>query len=252
MDLGLAGKKAMVTGGSRGIGLAIAQTLIDEGATVAICARGEEGVNAAVAQLGANALGSAVDVADIDGYTTWLTQTAEELGGLDIFVGNIALAGGESDDEIWRTSYEVDLMHCVRGCRTLLPTLAESECGSVVLVSSVSSIMSELPPEEMSYAAMKAALVSYGSQLSQAAAADGTRVNMVSPGPVFFEGGVWDQVKAEDPEMFEFASGLPALGRMGTPDEIARTVTFLASPASSFTTGANLRIDGGTVKSVQH
>ena len=99
---------------------------------------------------------------------------------------------------------------------------------------------------------MKAALVAYGSQLAQTAAAAGVRVNMVSPGPVFFEGGVWEDIREADPELFEFASGLPALGRMGTPDEIARTITFLASPASSFTTGANVRVDGGTIKTAQH
>lgn len=152
----------------------------------------------------------------------------------------------EADEEtLWKAAFDVDLMHCVRDCRAAIPALADSDAGSIVLISSVSSVLTELPPQEGPYGAMKAAMLSYAGQLAHSAAADGVRVNAVSPGPVSFEGGVWDHVKQHDPDTYEFVLGLPALGRMGTPEEIDRTVVFLASPASSFTTGATVRVDGG-------
>lgn len=251
MDLGLQGAKAIVTGGTRGIGLATARLLIDEGATVATCARSADGVATAVAELGDAAWGEAVDVADADSYADWIGRAIDHMGGLDVFIGNVAFTPDADAEARWKAAYDVDLMHCVRGCDAAMPALADSNQGAVVLVSSVSSVMAELPPEELAYGAMKAALVSYGAQLAQTAAADGVRVNTVSPGPVFFEGGVWDEIRQGDPELYEYALGLPALGRMGDPDEIARTIAFLASPASSFTTGSNIRVDGGTLKHAQ-
>jgi len=250
VDLGLTGKRAIITGGTRGIGLEIARSLIAEGASVAVCARGADGVASAVAELGDKAWGAAVDVADAQAYEAWINEAIDQLGGLDIFVGNVAYTPDADAEARWKAAFDVDLMHCVRGCTAATPALAQSDAGAIVLISSVSNIMGELPAEETAYAAMKAALVSYATQLAHAVAPDGTRVNTVSPGPVFFEGGVWDEIKSADPEFFEFAQGLPALGRLGTPEEVANTVTFLASPASSFTTGANFRIDGGTIKTV--
>jgi len=251
MDLGLTGKRAIVTGGTRGIGRAIAQLLIEEGATVSICARSADSVATAIAELGPNASGDAVDVSDRNAYVDWINRTVEQHGGLDIFIGNVALMGGGDAEELWRTSFEVDLMHCVRGCTAALPALADSDAGAIVLISSVSSVMTQLSDEERAYGSLKAALTSFGGQLAQAVADQGIRVNTVAPGPVFFPGGIWDEIQQSDPATHEHVRQLTALGRLATPEEIARTVVFLASPASSYTTGATFRVDGGIVKTVQ-
>ncbi len=248
MDLGLAGKRAIVTGATRGIGLAIARQLVAEGASVAICSRSQEAVDAAVTELGSSAWGEACDVGQDESYRAWLTRAIDRLGGLDVFVGNVALSPGGDTEAQWRAAFEIDLMHCVRGAGQVMPALSDSGAGSIVFVSSTSNVMTQIPPEEAAYGAMKAAMVSLTGQLAEAGGPEGVRVNCVSPGPVYFEGGIWDEIKAEDPDMFGFVEGLPALGRMGTPEEIARTVAFLASPAASFTTGANVRVDGGIVK----
>ena len=240
-------RKRAITGGSRGIGLAIAKTLIDEGATVAVCARSADGVASAVAELGEAAWGEPVDVADPSAYATFLRSAIDHLGGLDIFIGNVAFTPDADAEARWKAAFDIDLMHCVRGCDTTMHALIESDAGAIVLISSVSNVMVELPPEEQAYGAMKAALVSL--RLAQSAAADGVRANVVSPGPVFFEGGVWDQIKSADPEFFDFSrpscarahgharGGSP---RRGLPRE----------PGVGFTTGANLRADGGTLKTV--
>ena len=253
MDLHLPGRKAIITGGSRGIGLAIASHLAAEKVDVAICARNQEQIDVAVGQLaaqGVRAFGGSVDVSDADTYRAWLASAIAELGGLDIFVANVALPAQGGGDASWYTPFDIDLMHAVRGLEAVEGALAASDAGSVVLISSVSANLNEVEPGGEAYGALKAAMVSYMSQKAQHLGPQGTRVNAVSPGPIYFEGGFWAEVEEEDPETFAFVSELAALGRMGTDVEVARLVTFLASPAAGYITGANVRIDGGAVKSV--
>jgi len=255
MDLGLSGKRAIVTGGSRGIGRTICLELAAEGVDVATCARGADALQRAVADiesLGVRAFGDTVDVADPDAYGAWLASAIERLGGLDIFVASAVRSVSELGNDPWKASFDVDLMHTVRGLDAVEDALADGEAGSAVLMSSVAAMLSELPPTEEAYGALKAALLSYASQKAQQLGPRGVRVNAVSPALIYFEGGYWHRIEHDDPEMFDHVMGLPALGRMGTPEEVARVVVFLASPAAAYVTGANVRIDGGTVKTVDY
>ena len=248
MDLGLNGRKALVTAATRGIGLAIAQTLADQGCDVAVCARGAEGLEATKKDLearGVKAFTQVVDVADGDALKGFVAEAAEALGGLDIFVSN-ASAGGGPGEGGWQPAFDVDVMGAVRGIGAATPFLAESDAGSVILISSTAAL--EYLGIPQAYNSMKAALISHASDMSQALAPQGIRVNVVSPGPIYFEGGNWEMIKQAMPAMYEGALAQCAIGRMGTPEEVARTVVFLASPAASLVTGANLVVDGGFTK----
>ena len=254
MDLALDGNRALVTGATKGIGRAIAMAFADEGASVAICARNATEVAETVAELetrGVKATGEAVDVAEAGPYRDWIERAVTELGGLDVFVPNVsALVRGWSD-ESWQTLFETDLLHTVRGAEALRPHLARSGEGSIVLISSVSANVVGSGGGE-SYGAIKAALISVASQLANELGPEGIRVNTVSPGPIDFPGGFWDQLRVSDPDRYALARDGTAVGRHGTPEEVARAVVFLASPAASYITGANLRVDGGAMPAVSY
>ena len=252
MDLGLSGKKAIVTGSTRGIGRAIANLLADEGADLAICSRNQEEVDASIAELSAKGVkvtGAVVDVADKESYQAWIASAGEELGGIDIFVPNVSAGGGNMSEEGWQACFNVDLMGTTRGVEAAMPFLEKSDAASIVIISSTAGVETFMGPQP--YNAIKGALVIHGKQLSQALAPAGIRVNCVSPGPIFIEGGAWEYIKENMSELYESTLAAIPQGRMGSAEEIANTVAFLASPASSLITGVNLVADGGFTKRVQ-
>ena len=214
--------------------LAIAERLAVEGVKVAVCARDDEAVNetvAAITDAGGSAIGSSCNVKDADAYAGWLEATAKELGGVDIFVPNVSGGGGMDSEKNWWRNFEIDVLHTVRGCEALLPALKESGDGAVVIIGSTNAV--EFFGGPMAYNAMKAALINYGSQLSQFVRAEGVRVNSVSPGPIYFEGGAWEMIKGTMPKFYESTVRKIPAGRMGTPEEVANVVAFLSSPAVS-------------------
>jgi NAD(P)-dependent dehydrogenase (short-subunit alcohol dehydrogenase family) len=254
MDLHLAGKKALVTGGTRGIGNAIARGLIAEGCDVAICARDAKAVAAearALSQSGRRAFGQAVDVRDREALTGWIEASARQLGGIDILVANAsALADGVTPDA-FRAAFEIDLMHTVNAAEAAIPHLKRSKAGAVVAIASISG-SEDYGYESSSYGSLKAALLFYVKSLARHLAPFGVRANVVSPGTTYFKGGFWHKVEQEQPEVFAGTIKENPLGRMATPEEIANMVVFAASPAASFVTGANLVVDGSLTKRIQN
>jgi 3-oxoacyl-[acyl-carrier protein] reductase len=253
MDLGLKGLRAIVTGGSKGIGRRCADILADEGADVAICARNQGEVDAAKAALrakGVTAFGQAVDVADKAALEGWIAASAEALGGIDIVVANVSALAVTDDEDAWKKQFEVDMLHSVRTVNAAMPHLEASKHPSIVLISSVSG--REIDFTGPAYGAFKAALIHYAHGLAHKLAGKMIRVNSVSPGNTYFDGGIWQWIEHNNPELFQTALSLNPTGRMATAEEVARGVVFLASPASSFTTGTNLVIDGALTKGVQY
>ncbi len=248
MDLQLSGKTVVITGASRGIGRSIAELFADEGANVAICARNAEQVAAAVQDLegrGVKAFGQAVDIADGAALKTFISASAEALGGIDVLVSNAsALVQGNGEDA-WKAMFDIDVMGAVRTFEAAKPFLLKAAeangDAAFVITSSISAAETDNPN---SYGAMKAALIHYAKGVARENASKKVRCNVVSPGTVFFEGGVWGNVKAGMPAFFEQMIQRNPTGRMATPEEIAAATVFLASPVSGFTTGINLVVDG--------
>ena len=246
------GLKALVTGGTKGIGRAIAETLAAEGCDVAICARNAEDVAATVAALaatGVKATGAAVDVSDGPALKAWVAEAAAALGGLDIIVANVSALAISNDEEGWAKGFSTDMMGTVRLVDAAMPSLLASKAGAIVTISSVSG--REIDFAAGPYGVFKAAIVHYTQGLANQLAAQGVRANTVSPGNTYFEGGVWNQIKDGNPALYKMALDLNPTGRMGTPQEMANAAVFLASPAASFITGANLVVDGALTRGVQ-
>ena len=251
MDLGLKGKKAVVTGGSKGIGRAIAEGFAAEGADVSICARNAQDVAATVASLkakGVKAFGHTLDVADGPALKTWIEATAGELGGIDALVCNVsALAVGDTA-ESWEKSFKTDMMHTVNAVAAAVPFLEKSRSPSITLISSVSGF--EVDFAAGSYGAIKAALIHYAKGLSRQLVGKGIRVNCVSPGNTYFEGGIWQNIEKNLPDLFASTLKVNPTGKFGTAEEVANGVVFLSSPMASRISGTNLVIDGALTVAV--
>jgi 3-oxoacyl-[acyl-carrier protein] reductase len=251
MDLQLTGKVALVTGGTKGIGRAVVEALVDEGARVGFCARTPADVERAEAELrarGADVAGTVLDVRDGAALQRWVAQAAERFGGIDVVVANVSAIAAGPEEENWRAMFEVDVLHTKRLVDAALPHL-EAAKGSIVAVSSVSG--REVDVFKEAYGVMKAAVIHYISGLAFDLAPKGVRANVVSPGNVYFEGGVWQSIERNNPELFEASVALNPTGRMGTPEETAYAVVMLASPRASRISGTNLVVDGALTRGVQ-
>ncbi len=249
MDLHLKGKNAVILGGTRGIGRAIADTLAAEGANVALCARNADQVKDAVAALkdkGVKATGASVDIMDGAALKTWIAAAGGELGGIDILISNAGAMAQGGDPASWEQNFKLDVLGMVNAfdaAKPFLETAAERHGdASFTIISSVSAAESDGPS---SYGPIKATLIHYAKGLARHYAKKHIRANVVSPGTVYFEGGVWNMIEKNMPAVYKGAMERNPTGRMATPQEIAAATVFLASPLSAFTTGINMVVDGG-------
>ena len=253
MDLQLKGKRALVTGGSRGIGRAIAETFAEEGASVALCARGSETLEEVASGLrerGVSVYTEAFDVTDSDALTGFVDHAAQELGGLDIVVSNTSASANKGPEQ-WQIGLDGDLVPLVRLIEAAVPHLERAGGGAIVSISSTNAFDTARPASPNAYSAMKAAVLHHAAAQARALAPKGIRVNTVSPGPIEFPGGDWEKIREGRREVYDEVLGKIPVGRYGRPEDIAAAVAFLASPRSGFTNGVNMVVDGGIVTRVQ-
>jgi 3-oxoacyl-[acyl-carrier protein] reductase len=249
LDLQLTGKTALVTGGTKGIGRAVVEGLAAEGVRVAFCARNPAEVEKAAAEIAGDVAGTALDVRDGAALASWVADSAERFGGIDVVVANVSALAAAPGEDNWYSSFEVDLLHTVRLVEAVMPHLERSTAASIIGISSVSG--REVDFASGPYGTMKGAIVHYISGLAFHLAEKGIRANVVSPGNTYFEGGFWQNIEKGNPELFGNALGLNPTGRMGTPEEAAYAVVMLASPRASRISGTNLVVDGALTRGVQ-
>ena len=244
MKIELSGKRAVITGGSRGIGRAIALACAEAGAAVSFCARGGLApVRDEIAAHGVAAHAQACDIADPAALDRYIAAAAAALGGIDILVCNASGFGTSNDEAGWQKSIDVDLLGTVRAIRAALPHLEQSESGSIIIISSISGLgaSARTPP----YGAVKAALIEYTQSEAALLAKQGIRVNCIAPGSIEFPGGTWERAKTQNPPLYNAIQRSIPFGRLGHPEEVARVAAFLASPLAGWVTGQTIAVDGG-------
>jgi 3-oxoacyl-[acyl-carrier protein] reductase len=257
MDLALTDKVAIVTGSSRGLGLASARALVAEGCRVCLCARGEERLAEAAVEVEAAAkrpkmiCAVQADVSTEAGIDLVITRTLETFGGLDILVNNVGRAGGgdllATTDAEWQAAFDETLFPAIRASRLAVPHLKQRGGGAIIMIA---SIYGRESGGRMTYNAVKAAEISLAKSMAQQLAPAGIRVNSVAPGSILFPGGSWHQRQQADPQgIAEFVKRELPFGRFGRPDEIGNVVAFLASPRASWISGASIVVDGAQSRS---
>jgi 3-oxoacyl-[acyl-carrier protein] reductase len=256
MDLKLKGKRALVTGGTRGMGRAIAETLAGEGCNLSICARKEKEIAVAVESLkakGITACGAVVDVTKDGDVKDWVAKSAEQLGGLDIVVSNVGAMDLGTGRASWEKNFNLDVMglvNLIEAGETFLEAAAQ-EHGDAAIVT-ISSTAAAAITNAQSYGAVKAALIHYIKGLAKDFAPRKIRANTVAPGMVYFEGGVWNRIGKENPEAYKAALARNPMGRMAVPQDVANAVVFLTSPCASFVSGINMIVDGAMTDRVNY
>jgi 3-oxoacyl-[acyl-carrier protein] reductase len=254
MDLQLKGKNAVILGGTRGIGRAIAERLALEGANVAICARDRTQVAetvAALSAMGVKATGASVDIMDGAALKGWISDAGTELGGIDLLVSNAGAMAQGGDPASWEQNFKLDVLGMVNAFDAAKPFLkkaaAETGDASFVIIASISAAETD---NASSYGPIKAALIHFAKGLARQYASQHIRANVVSPGTVYFKGGVWNTIETNMPELFATSMARNPMGRMATPEDIANAAVFLSSPLSSFTSGINMVVDGALSRRV--
>lgn len=246
MKIDLAGNRAIVAGGSRGIGRAIALAFAEVGAAVSICARGAEALAATRAEIagrGVAAHAATCDLADGAAVARYIAAAAEVLGGIDILVNNASGFGSSDDEAGWGKSLSVDLMATVRATQAATPFLERSAAGAILNISSTSAFHPSV--RTTPYGVAKAAVIQYTRNRAAALAPQRIRVNCIAPGSIEFPGGSWERRKTDNPQLYNaILRGIP-FGRLGRPEEVAQVALFLVSPLAGWVTGQTIMVDGG-------
>ena len=247
MDLKLKGKSVIVTGGSRGIGLAIAEEFAKEGAAVSICARGQQALDEACKLIetagGGEVHAKTCDVSDPIALKEYIESAVAAFNGLNILVNNPSGFGRTDDEQGWQVGLDVDLMALVRASWAAVPHIGKTGGGALIHTSSISGLTSSLrtPP----YGAVKAAVIQYTKTQALQLADKNIRVNCIAPGSIEFPGGTWDDAKKNNPTLYAGIQNSIPFGRLGEPGEVARLAVFLGSDAASWITGETIAVDGG-------
>jgi 3-oxoacyl-[acyl-carrier protein] reductase len=246
MHINLKGRRAIVAGGSRGIGRSIALGLAGAGAAVSICARGRTALDATLGEIkasGVTAHAAECDLADKDAIPRYVAAAAEALGGVDILINNASGFGMADDEADWARSLDIDLMATVRASHAAIPHIEQAGGGAILNIASISGYHASA--RSAPYAAVKAAVINYTLSQALMLAPKRIRVNAIAPGSIEFPGGLWDQRKTAQPQLYQSVLRSIPWGRLGHPEEVASVAVFLCSSAASWVTGQTLIVDGG-------